>query len=31
MEKHVKKIMQVIKNGNSLRQQQVQVIMYHVL
>ena len=31
MEKHVKKIIKVMKNGNSLRQQKVQVIMYHVL
>ena len=28
MEKHVKKIIKVMKNGNSLRQQKVQVIMY---
>ena len=28
MEKHVKKIIKVMKNGNSLRQQKVLVIMY---
>ena len=31
MEKHVKKIIKVMKNGNSLRQEKVQVIMYHVI
>ena len=31
VEKHVKKIIKVMKNGNSLRQQKVQVIMYLVL
>ena len=31
IEKHVKKIIKVMKNGNSLRQEKVQVIMYHVI
>ena len=31
IKKHVKKIIKVMKNGNSLRQEKVQVIMYHVI